>query len=96
MPPVVVRGLGAVQEAREGKQKHGGMRDVLSQKEVSGEAGRGSVPSPGGGGPPTAFRVVEEEEVPQICCFIQRTGEREGHSRGSTELKPEYTQNKVL
>lgn len=37
-----------------------------------------------------------ERKFPNNRCSIQRTGASEARPRGSTELKPEYTQNKVL
>ena len=41
----------------------------------------------------TAFRAVDEEEVPKELMFYPESSVPQGFYR---ELKPEYTQNKVL
>lgn len=51
-------------------------------QKVSGEAGRGAVPGP---------EVTVLRAVPKELIFYPEDGEK-----GSTELKPEYIQNKVL
>lgn len=63
----------------------GHVERVMPQK-ASGKAGRGSVPSPEA----IVLRAVGEE-VPKELIFYPEDGEK-----GSTELKPEYIQNKVL
>ena len=67
----------------------GGGADV---PEEGGEAGRGSVLNPGA----TAFRAVDEEEVPKELVFYPEDWGERMYRRGSRELKPEYTQIKVL
>ena len=106
--PVGVRGPGGdVQEAKESQAQGSGEGPGPGQR-CGGPQQRRKTEALGcaGGDAPergewrsrravrtTAFRAVDEEEVPKELMFYPESSVPQGFYR---ELKPEYTQNKVL